>query len=95
MASFRYRGRGRRGDMMEGALEAASADAVASQLMNSGITPIEISEVQPQLDVASLWRQIRGPVPPDLAERLIVVPVTLTVAEGDAALDALLTRLSG
>jgi hypothetical protein len=34
-------------------------------------------------------------VPPDLAERLIMVPVTLTVEEGDAALDALLTRLSG
>ncbi len=41
-------------------------------------------------DMARLGSQ----VPPDLAERLIVVPVTLTVAEGDAALDALLTRLS-
>jgi tetraacyldisaccharide 4'-kinase len=42
-------------------------------------------------DMARLGSQ----VPPDLAERLIMVPVTLTVEEGDAALDALLTRLSG
>jgi tetraacyldisaccharide 4'-kinase len=34
-------------------------------------------------------------VPPDLAERLVVVPVTLTIADGDADLDALLGGVVG
>ena len=45
MALFQYRGRGSRGDVVEGRLEAESADAVASQLFNTGITPIEITVV--------------------------------------------------
>jgi MSHA biogenesis protein MshG len=94
MANFRYRGRGRRGDMMEGALEAASADAVASQLMNSGITPIEISEVQPQLDVASLWRQIRGPVPPDLAELILLSRQMYTLMRAGIPLSQAMTGLA-
>ena len=44
MASFRYKGRDGGGGMVEGRLEAASADAVASQLLSSGITPIDIAE---------------------------------------------------
>lgn len=49
MATFFYKGRTNRGDSIEGNLEASSADAVATQLFNSGITPIDISEQkQPQ-----------------------------------------------
>jgi MSHA biogenesis protein MshG len=40
---FRYRGRNARGEVVNGAVEAASADAVASQLLNSGVTPVDIS----------------------------------------------------
>ncbi|HKQ30055.1 MAG TPA: type II secretion system F family protein [Burkholderiales bacterium] len=43
MPSFSYRGRNRRGESVKGRMEGASADAVALQLFNSGITPIEIS----------------------------------------------------
>ena len=46
MATFFYKGRTNRGDSIEGNIDAASADAVASQLFNSGITPIDISEQQ-------------------------------------------------
>ena len=46
MATFFYKGRTNRGDSIEGNIEASSADAVASQLFNSGITPIDISEEQ-------------------------------------------------
>ena len=46
MATFFYKGRTNRGDSIEGNIEASSADAVASQLFNSGITPIDISEKQ-------------------------------------------------
>lgn len=44
MASFRYRGRDSGGGVVEGVLEAASQDAVASQLSSSGIIPVEIKE---------------------------------------------------
>ncbi len=42
MPHFRYSGRNRRGEAMSGRIEAASADAVANQLFNNGITPIDI-----------------------------------------------------
>lgn len=42
MPLFQYKARGHRGDSIEGSIEAVSSDAVASQLLESGITPIEI-----------------------------------------------------
>ena len=44
MTRYRYKGRSAAGDMREGHIEAASAGAVASQLLNQGITPIDIRE---------------------------------------------------
>lgn len=44
MPHFRYRGRNLRGEAIEGRVEAATPDAVADLLMNSSITPIEITE---------------------------------------------------
>ena len=38
MATYRYRARSQRGDMVTGLVEASSADAVAGQLLNSGIS---------------------------------------------------------
>ena len=72
MPNFRYRGRGNRGDLMEGALEATSADAAAAQLINSGITPIDIREFQPS---ANGWEELRERLqagPPDLAELILL-----------------------
>lgn len=45
MPTFRYRARGARGDLIEGVLEAGTVDAAASQLVATGITPVDISEV--------------------------------------------------
>lgn len=42
MPAFQYRGRNRRGESIKGRMEGSSADAVAAQLLNSGITPIDI-----------------------------------------------------
>jgi MSHA biogenesis protein MshG len=42
MPRFQYQGRSARGDSVSGRLDADSADAVASQLFNSGITPVDI-----------------------------------------------------
>ncbi len=43
MSDFRYRGRSGRGDLITGRLEAETIDAVASRLLNLGITPLEIA----------------------------------------------------
>jgi MSHA biogenesis protein MshG len=43
MPLFQYKARGHRGDAIEGSIEAVSSDAVASQLLESGLTPIDIN----------------------------------------------------
>jgi MSHA biogenesis protein MshG len=43
MSNFRYRGRSGRGDLLTGTLEAETADAVATRLLNLGITPLQIA----------------------------------------------------
>ncbi len=43
MALFQYQGRNPRGELVKGNVEAGSSAAVATQLFNSGITPIDIS----------------------------------------------------
>lgn len=44
MPTFAYRGRGARGEAISGRLEAANAEALADQLLATGVTPIEIRE---------------------------------------------------
>lgn len=44
MANFHYKARGQRGDLIEGNLEAPSQDAAAIQLINTGLTPVQIVE---------------------------------------------------
>ena len=59
MPSYRYKGRGRRGDLIEGAIEAASRDAVAAQLLNSDIIPVDITENILRIDpLAELKRRL-------------------------------------
>lgn len=42
MPVFTYKGRSGRGDLVQGSLEGADSSAIADQLLNTGITPIEI-----------------------------------------------------
>ena len=72
MPQFDYRGRGRRGDLIKGRLEAASRDAVASQLLNSGITPIEIQQAIAQIDALAELRKLLAAQQPD-ADDLILL----------------------
>jgi MSHA biogenesis protein MshG len=46
MPQFIYKGRDQAGRAIQGELEAASAEVVAMQLQNSGVTPIDINEYQ-------------------------------------------------
>lgn len=51
MPLFQYKGRNQRGEAVRGHLEAVSPDAVAAQLMNSGVIPIDIGVAQVREDV--------------------------------------------
>lgn len=63
MAVFQYKGRTNRGDAVQGRIEAASADAVASQLFNTGITPIDINiAIERQNPFAGLKKKLGGGV---------------------------------
>ena len=53
MPLFQYRGRNQRGEPVYGRLEGSSADAIADQLFNSGVTPIDISPADITRDVVA------------------------------------------
>ena len=44
MAVFAYKGRNGRGDLVEGTLDGDDSGVIASQLMNTGIVPVEITQ---------------------------------------------------
>lgn len=44
MPVFAYKGRSSRGDLVQGSLEGADSGAIADQLINTGIVPIEINQ---------------------------------------------------
>lgn len=50
MAIFNYKARGHQGDAIEGVIEAASSDVAASQLIESGLTPIDIQVKESKID---------------------------------------------
>jgi MSHA biogenesis protein MshG len=51
MPLFQYKGRNARGEAVSGRLEALSPDAVATQLFNTGVTPIDIVPIKASTDV--------------------------------------------
>ena len=59
MPAFQYRARNQRGEMIKGRIEGASADAVATQLFNSGVTPIDIASSHAD-DVLGLFGRAGG-----------------------------------
>jgi len=64
MSEFSYKGRGSRGELVQGVLEAQSIDAVASQLMNLGITPIDINQAPARhlnVDISKIFKSTRPP----------------------------------
>ncbi len=46
MPAFQYKARGHRGDAIEGVIDASSADAVATRLIEGGLTPVDIHAVK-------------------------------------------------
>lgn len=56
MPLFQYKGRNQRGEAVKGRIEAASPEAVASQLFASGVTPIDIVLARAGNDVLERFR---------------------------------------
>ena len=59
MPQFQYSGRNRRGESVNGRMDGASIDAVATQLFNNGITPIDINVADVRRDVLGSLRGLR------------------------------------
>ncbi len=53
MGVFAYKGRNGRGDLVEGTLDGDDSGTIANQLLNTGITPVEITQSRGLLDGAS------------------------------------------
>lgn len=61
MPSFQYKGRNPRGDLVTGIIDAGSVDVVASQLLNSSIVPVDISERPDHPNaLAELWDRLKS-----------------------------------
>lgn len=59
MAWYAYRGRDRRGEAVSGQVEAASAEALAAELQNAGIIPVDIREAPPPAEAGAFLRRLR------------------------------------
>lgn len=94
MTIYRYRGRGGRGDLLEGTIDAQSSEAVARQLMNTGITPVDIREERQQEDVMASLRRLRGPVTPDLAELVLLSRQMYTLTKAGVPIGQALAGLA-
>jgi len=64
MATFAWRGRNARGELVQGQLEATGEGAVADQLVATGVAPVHIAPVAPAADAMDNWwsRLQRSPV---------------------------------
>ena len=56
MPFFAYKGRNIRGELVQGVLENSDSGAVADQLMNNGITPIDINTAKGPGGAEDNWR---------------------------------------
>ncbi len=70
MPFFAYRGRNPRGELVQGRLEGSDTAAIADHLLNTGITPIEIS-------ASSGGVEISGAALPEALRRMFQPPITL------------------
>ncbi len=61
MELYQYKGRNKRGDVMEGTVEAANTEGVVNWMMASGISPISVRlKVDPLKDQPNWLRAIQG-----------------------------------
>ncbi len=93
MAQFEYKGRGRRGDLIKGTLEASSRDAVAAQLLTSGITPVDIQVAVTRVDVLAALREMLQPNKPSLDDLILLCRQMYTLIHAGVPIGQGLTGL--
>lgn len=93
MPHFSYKGRGARGDLVEGVLEAMSREAVAGQLLNSGITPVEIAERVQTQDFGAALRKLLRRRRPDLSEIILFCRQMYTLMRAGVPINQAMTGL--
>lgn len=71
MPHFRYKGRSAQGSLVNGTIEAMSIDAVATQLMNTGVTPIDINETADEGANFDVGRWLSSHRPPELQDMFL------------------------
>ena len=71
MANYQYKARSSRGELIQGTIESGSIDAVAAQLINNGITPIDISEARQQAGGIDVSKWLAGSRPPSLQDLIL------------------------
>lgn len=94
MPLFNYQGRSKRGELLKGSIDGASADAVASQLFNSGITPIDIVEARPETDVLVLLMRHLSQGKVDLADLILFSHQMYTLTKAGVPITQALTGLA-
>ncbi len=94
MPHFRYKARNERGEAMNGELEAGSADALATQLLNSGLTPIEIREFTPRRDIVGEIQRKLGMGRPSLDDLVLFCRQMHTLVKSGVPIIRGLTSLS-
>lgn len=94
MPLFKYQGRSVRGELIKGSVDGASANAVASQLFNSGITPIDIVEAQPETDVLVLLKRRLTQGKAELSDLILFSRQMYTLTKAGVPITQALTGLA-
>lgn len=94
MPVFRYKARNNQGEAVSGEIDAGSADAVASQLINSGVTPIDIAEVQKKRDFLEQLEAGLGSNKPSLDDLILFCRQMYTLAHAGVPIIRAMTGLA-
>ncbi|NKB38809.1 MAG: type II secretion system F family protein [Gammaproteobacteria bacterium] len=71
MPEFQYSGRNRQGEVVNGVIEAGNIDAVANQLLNTSVTPIDIKErLVGENGLVEFWNRLNSRKP-DLTDLIM------------------------
>ena len=95
MPLFQYKGRNRQGEAVAGRLEAASADAVVSQLSTWGVIPVDVTPARAGPDVFGGIKQFLSDVKVELADLILFSRQMYTLLKAGVPIMQALRGLQG
>lgn len=95
MPVFDYKGRNQRGEAISGRIEAATADAVATQLSNSGVIPVDVVVAKPGQDIFAGLRQAFGETKVRLTDLILFSRQMYTLLKAGVPIMQALRGLAG